>query len=508
MSHSLKMISRLPLYLLVLVTNFTSSVEAYTVFHTNCTLPTQEFNFVESPNGRGTLDILWSSLFTIFACTWSVLHLNVPEQRLDKYPNWTGYLRWKSKILWTNSKWMLITVLAPELLLSQGMTDLVNAKDMIRLMSPFAEEDDITWTTTHSLFASMGGFVISYGGTATVPPIADPEAAQKGQRLPNAEIENRMDSSLKTQSEGLSVESLWTEDDVKQIQTYMRFRKSQQNYLHLTAKEIFTLRKKGVLQKLPAISEEEIKDKSKSDAFAKAIAVGQILWNVLQIVARAAQHLPSSQLEIAVMAFSACAAIIYGVNWSKPKSAQVPCILLRYNGDIPSQVIYELESLCLSKWMTIYSDEDQRSRLRSIERRLSSSPIPNNSIPSKLPHRTTTLPVRTFGFSLIGISIMFGSLHMIAWNFAFPTHIEQLLWRIASLCITATMPLWLLLTLILCLLSQTLFDRYQRRVLIPAAILLYTIARLYLLVEMFRTLAFLPPDAYIPTWPGSIPHFS
>ena len=34
----------------------------------------------------------------------------------------------------------------------------------------------------------------------------------------------------------------------------------------------------------------------------------------------------------------------------------------------------------------------------------------------------------------------------------------------------------------------------------------YILARLFLLVEIFRTLCFLPPDAFVDTWSGSFPH--
>jgi hypothetical protein len=54
---------------------------AYTRFDTTCTLPTVLVNFVSSPDSRGTLDILCSCLFTIIACTWTIQHLNIPEQR-------------------------------------------------------------------------------------------------------------------------------------------------------------------------------------------------------------------------------------------------------------------------------------------------------------------------------------------------------------------------------------------------------------------------------------------
>ena len=41
-----------------------------------------------------------------------------------------------------------------------------------------------------------------------------------------------------------------------------------------------------------------------------------------------------------------------------------------------------------------------------------------------------------FFIALPIVATAFGALHLIAWNFEFPSHLEQLLWRIASLTIT------------------------------------------------------------------------
>jgi len=37
-------------------------------------------------------------------------------------------------------------------------------------------------------------------------------------------------------------------------------------------------------------------------------------------------------------------------------------------------------------------------------------------------------------------------------------------------------------------------------------ILLYILARLFILVEIFRSLCFLPPDTWVATWATNIPH--
>ena len=55
---------------------------------------------------------------------------------------------------------MIITVLAPEVLLAKAAGDLQHARLDHVEMKRFAEEDEVPWTLTHALFANMGGFVI------------------------------------------------------------------------------------------------------------------------------------------------------------------------------------------------------------------------------------------------------------------------------------------------------------------------------------------------------------
>ena len=125
----------------------------YTSFNPNCSNPEHSVNFVGSPDTRGTLDILWSSLFTIIACTWTILHLNVPEQRECRDPGWRGDIKWMIKGFWKKLKWMLMTMLAPELMLSLASGTLIHAKTEERKIKELVEQDGIPWSLTHSIFA-------------------------------------------------------------------------------------------------------------------------------------------------------------------------------------------------------------------------------------------------------------------------------------------------------------------------------------------------------------------
>jgi hypothetical protein len=55
---------------------------------------------------------------------------------------------------------MIVTMLAPELVLSKAWEDLAVAQSDLRALQKLAGEDGTEWTVTHSLFANMGGFVI------------------------------------------------------------------------------------------------------------------------------------------------------------------------------------------------------------------------------------------------------------------------------------------------------------------------------------------------------------
>ena len=95
------------------------------------------------PNGRGTWSILWSCLATIFICTWSALHLNVPK----RHGRWYLFFR---KI-----RYMLIAVMAPELFLADSAANLFLARDLLKRIS---KEGNQEWTLTHMQFAIADGF--------------------------------------------------------------------------------------------------------------------------------------------------------------------------------------------------------------------------------------------------------------------------------------------------------------------------------------------------------------
>ncbi|PMD66117.1 uncharacterized protein K444DRAFT_580867 [Hyaloscypha bicolor E] len=427
---------------LILLLPLTFAVRAYTEFDTTCTTPNVTTNFVSSPDSRGTLDILWSCLFTIIACTWTIQHLNVPEERNGTDPGWIGDIKWGLKRTWASAKWMIVTMLAPELVLSKAWEDLVVAQSDLKALQKLAGEDGTEWTVTHSLFANMGG-------QTAVP---------------------------RDQTHALR----------------------HHNPFHLTAASILQLRTSRQLPKMPLISADDINDKSKTDSFARVVSVAQITWIVVQVLARVAKRLAVSQLEIAVVAFSSCAIMIYILQWKKPKSVLVPYTVLKFSGPIPVEIAREESDIRGGSNFRIFFGETEYV-WHSLPQ-TNGRPIPNDVTPEHLAQADDN-----FHYFLLGLGLgssLFGGIHVAAWNFTFPSKVELILWRVASIYCTVFFILFLVLL--------TIPDRFQwfEDQMTKLVSSLYVLARVFMVVEMFRTLCFLPPDAYTSTWATNIPHLA
>lgn len=180
----------------LVLSNFLALTHAYTIFWTNCSSPSATVNFVSSNNTRGTIDILWSCLFTIMACVWTVQHLNIPEQRDSRDKGWRGDTKWALKRTWTSTKWVLLTALAPEILISKNWGDLLDIKADIEKLRELAREDNVPWSRTHSLFANMGGFVIRGNVPDRVGNLEDSKTRACSRPKPNRISQTQATSSV------------------------------------------------------------------------------------------------------------------------------------------------------------------------------------------------------------------------------------------------------------------------------------------------------------------------
>ncbi|GJJ09202.1 hypothetical protein Clacol_003424 [Clathrus columnatus] len=83
----------------------------------------------------------------------------------------------------------------------------------------------------------------------------------------------------------------------------------------------------GKIIDIPSISIEEINDKSKSDPLGKSVATLQILWFIIQVIARLINHLDITQVELTTAALACLNATMYILWWNKPLDVRCSVII-------------------------------------------------------------------------------------------------------------------------------------------------------------------------------------
>ncbi|OJJ96022.1 hypothetical protein ASPACDRAFT_35503 [Aspergillus aculeatus ATCC 16872] len=498
--------------LILILSLFCTYTHALTKFDTNCTLPAETVNYVSAPNTRGTLTILWANLLTIILCTWTVQHPDIPRPRENFVPGFNGKIEHWSHKYTRQLVWFVITIIAPEVLLAKHGYDLWEAKSDLHELQTRAQEDEVEWTITHSLFANMGGFVMRVNSASsgrrplgmclTRPSEPEPvlhELSTNEDGLPHPLPIFPRRAIMRASR--LSLDSNYSITAVPPPARHStRHSTARLGHCHfLSGRDILQLRRENVLFQLSDITEKELQDRSKADWLLRLITVWQILWMVIQIAVRGATRLAVAPLEIGVVAFASCAVVTYVLSWNKPKGVQVPITILEVRGG--GEQVFEALGHGESASMTDLSQQSRTFRQQIV------------SLVSPVLETLVATPV--FGIAcipdflampvLLGVLLggsLFGGIHLIAWRFPFPSDTEQFFWRFAAVYCTCA-PLAITLPRVL----YYLYDRFEcdsqawelfwKQVFL---VWLYPVARVYLLVAMFRTLAYQPPDAYVGTW--------
>jgi len=426
------------------------------------------YGWVDGPNTRGTLDILWSSLFTIFICTYTMLCLNVPamDERL-----------WR--IMGRKVFWMGIAIAGPEFVLTIASGQWGTARESVTLFknSGFPE-----WSLRHGFFADMGGFFV-------VP------------RVENEQYDRPFPVTSK-----------------------------QLNWL-VTNKYL----------PFPDTHEEDMADKSKQDTIAKIITSFQVGYLILQCIGRILQKLAITTLELSALAIVACS-ILTSICWlQKPLDVRTP-IRLTLNasiGEIRRDMLLDAED-----WKHTPLDfvDDLGPTWNFNVQKFMGLPLPpyherpvprfgNDRFPNLKGAQETYLCFATLGYAAI---------HLAGWNWAFPTHVELILWRVSSLFLFCTTVLfWVFETTAAwhrrgrwdhlfhyffsnqAKLAESERARLAKQSsnkpkmlplpaefwsILPLAVL-YGAARGYLVVEVFMGLRSLEPSTYVVVnWTAFLPH--
>ena len=268
-------------------------------------------------------------------------------------------------------------------------------------------------------------------------------------------------------------------------------------------------------------TEAEIKDKGKSDWFAKSFVVLQTSWFVMQCIARGIKHLPVTHLEIVTLAYAAMNFVMYALWWNKPLNVDRPIRVFRKLGPRMTDNDVEPHGSGGSEPGETQPQpisEEKRNGLETIldfivgGQDKSVDLSHEDRVPRFWANSTEYDSIGAY-FAMVGVGVCFGAIHCIAWHFSFPTHAELLIWRVSCVAITAV-PIYTPLTLFLAVCISNMGSKVIGVIFgifgilsISSAFILYIVARVFTLVLAFTSLRDLPPGAFDTVhWTTFIPH--
>lgn len=304
----------------------------------------------------------------------------------------------------------------------------------------------------------------------------------------------------------------------------------QDHAFPVNAASIHHLVSRGYIE-LPDVTAKELWDKSKSDAFAKAVSLIQGGWVVIQAVARTVLGLPLAPLELFTLAFVVSTFMSYYFWWKKPQQAESPTVIY---------CLYSLAKiradagLAADDWVDTPMDFvekplqpwERRPMFRQFDLEKATSRHGDVRVPrGRIPDDeviSSPLPPRVM-IALVIPSMIHSTIHLLAWNAHFPTELEKALWRVSALTLLVMSSLAVGMTRVLAAVgyrqqfSLTFFWINRNRERSPGTTLLdcflvfcfvgLVVARYYIIVEVVVSFRSLPRDCYQGIgWTNLIPH--
>ncbi|ESK85403.1 hypothetical protein Moror_5907 [Moniliophthora roreri MCA 2997] len=407
---------------------------------------------------RTTTGILWSCLSVILICTWVAIHPDIPRVGTHS-----------ALVVYKNIQLMVIAILAPEIIILWAMRQWYSARAIAE------KYKDYGWGMSHAFFVIMGGFALYEGDTfhGYLWNDGDVIYSEDGKRQYSPTEREEYVEKIKTHiqkvqdcspqkntpkfnvvvSHPLDVlpstsHPVLIQDAIQPQESYNpTFGTPEPSYLL----EYFL--QKGYI----TITEDEIKDKSHADFIAKSIALIQTTWFILQVAARAAEHLAITELEIITVGFALLNFGTYVFWWNKPLRVQYPVRVTWQQQELPISQSSKSEGSCMEAvqkgmaaiWGYIFEGESRPNNL-PLAVQLISLPLwmawniilqcidlfDDKPVTDEFPTRLEEDPLRLY-ITVYSIAAAFGAIHCIPWSFQFATHTEQLLWRICAVAVAA-----------------------------------------------------------------------
>jgi hypothetical protein len=303
----------------------------------------------------------------------------------------------------------------------------------------------------------------------------------------------------------------------------------------LNAKQLHWL----VVQKhveYPALRPDDVWDKSKQDRLAKGITAFQIAYMVIECSGRAIQNLAITTLELNTLGIVVCSLMTSFAWLHKPSDIRTP---------VPISSHFTIEEITGHRpWRTTpldFVDENGPGWSLNVQPFMRMPVISSKRPIQRIPN--DRFPMNPYGvqeYCVCFATLLFAGIHVGGWNFSFPSRLEQILWRTASLILFGlTAAFWVLETmaswvrlgrwkwLYLRMVDPGRLPEFERAraeklgivreptslplpwqfwSIFPVA-LLYGLSRLYLLVEVFLELRSVDSSAFVNvSWSNYLPH--
>lgn len=376
--------------------------------------------------------------------------MNVPPMRL---PRWR---RAAKKLMFT-----VLAIYAPELIVSYGAIQLLHARELTRFRNDFKEKSD---KSGQSIFDKDGK--VEHGRCCPV---------SSGQVPGDDEEEWALEHGFFAYMGGFLLKM---DEQLRETMTI-----GSSEYVSLTPAGYRLLIRNGLL---PAITKRVIRAKSKPSYLLQAIVFWQALWIVLSILSRVSLNLPATLLEITTVAQICASFVVYTVWWHKPQNISDP-IIINFTSCPTCLLVLRKKNFSQRHIRTGYHPEE--------------------AIPSLLRGETKITVIGNTDLLALFIAIIiliYGAIHLSAWNSYFPTAAEQMLWRVATCVMTGVALIYLVCALVFFWGAR---DDWRVLVLQSLGTAVYVVARTVLVVLSFVGLREVPLGVYETiSWVNQLPH--
>lgn len=349
------------------------------------------------PDGRGTLDVIWSCVITMSLCSWSILCMNIPAPKETRI-----------QILWRKLSLTALGVLCPEVIFELALSQWLSAR------------------------RSMVDFNALNSG--------DRKCEEKWYKP--SKIKSKF--GRRTQAEDSSARGQWTIKDgfFVDMGGFVLHTRDQLPF-PLDSKQLHYLVSKQYLQ-MPVLDHRVIEDKNKVDGLLRAITLCQTLWFLINVMARWAQRLVVTTFELTTVSFILCSLGTTFCWWNKPADAIVAEIIesnisineiLRDEGQTPDAwKRTPLDFVNRKEWMWSRCWSNFVNILYHMHITFGSDVRPIDRIAETLQRE---LPMQQI-YICIALAVGYFSVLFVGWHYSFPTRMEQTLWRAACVTMMAT----------------------------------------------------------------------